>query len=256
MRLSGMAETDPVRAISTFVVGYALVDLLPMLLPETPVLVGLRVGDLADVLLVFLLVALYVRLGLQAQLWRSWGLRVLNALALVMMVQGHSIHLAANAIAGYSAGGDGDLAEVGGHTGAPGGLIYFLDEHWGHIELHLAFLIMAALFIARARPLQRGDASPPSPLTEKLGLLVATLAYGVLLAGDAVEGQTVPLMFPAAIVLCVWGLWPYLRRDLRPAGAVPISLQRRFFAASLGVTAASLLVYGLVMDGYPELTAL
>jgi len=254
--LSGMAETDPVRAISTFVVGYAVVDLVPVLLPETPVFMGLRVGDLADVLLVFLLVALYVRLGLQAELWRSWGLRVLNALALVMMVQGHSIHLAANAIAGQSAHGNGGLAEAGGYTGALSGLIYFLDEHWGHIELHLAFLVMAALFIARARSLGRDHASRGSPLSEKVGLAVATLAYGVLLAGDAVEGQTVALMFPAAIALCVWGFWPYLSVRSRPAAGSPLSLYRRFFAASLAVTAASLLVYGTVMDGYPELTAL
>lgn len=252
MRLSGLAETDPVRGLSVFVVGYALVDLLPMLLPETPVLMGLRVGDLADVPLAFLLVALYMRLGLQADLWRSWGLRGLNALALVMMVQGHGIHLAANAIGGYSARGSGGAALAGEYAGAADGLVYFLDEHWGHIELHLALLIMAALFIARARPLQREDASPGSLPIERLGLAIATLAYGVLLAGDAVEGQTVPLIFPAAIVLSIWGFWPQLSVRSRPAGASPVSLYRRFFAASLAVTATSLVVYGLVMRGFPQ----
>ncbi len=256
MRLSGFAGTDPIRGISVFVVGYALVDLVPVLLPDTPALQGLRVQDLADVLLVFLLVALYVRLGLQADLWRSWKLRGLNALALVMMVQGHAIHLAANAIAGDLGVEGGSLGDGGGHPGAPFGLIDFLDEHWGHTELHLAFLIMAALFIARARPAQDDSTVPRRSPGRRVELLVAAFVYGVLLAGDAVEGQTVPLMLPAAIALCVWGLWPYLSRGSRSAERAPVSLHRRFFAVSLGVTAASLFVFGLVMGGYPQFSAL
>lgn len=254
--MSGWVGGNPVRGICVFVVGYALVDLLPVLLPDAPVLVRLGVADLADVVLVFVLVALYVQLGLQADLWRSWSLRGLNALALVMMVQGHSIHLAANAIGRDLGLEGGGLADGGGHAVAPFGLVDFLDEHWGHVELHLAFLIVAALFIARARPVQRQESSRQSSRTEKMGLLVAALVYGVLLAGDAVEGQTVPLMLPAAIVLCVWGLWPYVSGRSRSTEAVPASVYRLFFAVSLAVTAASLVAYGLVMRGYPQFSVL
>ncbi|UCC47818.1 MAG: hypothetical protein JSV41_10065 [Gemmatimonadota bacterium] len=254
--MSGFAGTGPIKGISVFVAGYALVDLVPVLLPDTSVLQGLRVQDLADVLLVFLLVALYVRLGLQADLWRSWSLRGLNALALVMMVQGHSIHLAANAIAGDLGVEGGGLADGGAHPGASFGLIDFLDEHWGHTELHLAFLIMAALFIARSRPVRDDSAVPRGSAGGRVELLVAAFVYGVLLAGDAVEGQTVPLMLPAGIALCVWGLWPYLSGGSRSAERAPVSLHRRFFAVSLAVAAASLLVYGLVMRGYPQFSAL
>ncbi len=233
-----------VRAIAAFVAGYVAVDLLPVVLPGTPVLKGLRVRDLADLALIFVLVALYVQLGLRARLWRSAPLRAAYAAALALMVQGHSIHLAGDAIAGASG------------PGAPAWLLIdFLDEHWGHTELHLSFIILAALFIGWARSVGFSSWASAAPRVERFALAFVSLAYGVLLAGDAIEGQTVLLMFPCAIALCLWGAWPFLRRGSAKAGPGP-SLFRAFFAASFGVTAASILIYGLVNGGFPELSAL
>jgi hypothetical protein len=244
-----MSESAPsyhrhVRSIAAFVVGYALVDLLPVILPKTPVFIGLRVSDVADAVLVFALAALYVQLGLRGNLWRSGTLRATYAVALAMMVQGHAIHLAGDAISSASAPAD-----------SAWDLIYFLDERWGHIELHLSFLLVAWMFIRCASPTRADVARIPLSRTEEAALLILSLTYGVLLAGDAVEGQTWALMLPAAVLLGSWGFLPYFLNVAKSRQPV-VSLYRRFFAASFVVTAVSLIVYGVVAGGFPELSAL
>ncbi|UCC84779.1 MAG: hypothetical protein JSW46_07620 [Gemmatimonadota bacterium] len=235
----------PARGIIFFVVGYALVDLLPVILPATPVFNGLALKDLADALLIFFLIVLYVELGLRAKIFRSLRLRAAYIFALLLMVQGHAVHFAANAITGVS-----ERSDAGWR------LADFLDEHWGHIELHIAFIILAAIFIGCSRSADAAGNEPVLSRTEKAGLALVILTYGILLAGDAVEGQTVPLMLPCAIVLCAWGLWPYVRGLGNSGAPVQISLYRRFFATSFGITVIALVIYGLITGGFPELSTL
>lgn len=235
----------PARGIIFFVVGYALVDLLPVILPSAPVFRGLALKDLADALLIFLLIVLYVELGLRAKIFRSLRLRAVYIFSLLLMVQGHAVHFAANAITDASAASDEGLS-----------LANFLDEHWGHIELHAAFIALAAIFIFCGRSADAEGNEPVLSRTEKTGLALTSLTYGILLAGDAVEGQTVPLMLPCAIVLCAWGLWPYVRGWTGLGEPVQISLYRRFFATAFGITALTFLIYGLITGGFPELSTL
>ncbi len=231
------------RGIIIFAFGYALVDLLPVLLPGSVLIGELALPDAADAALIFVLVILYVELGSQANLYRSLTLRVAYTGALLVMVQGHAVHFAANAITRV------------GEPGAPGwSLAYFLDEHWGHVELHAAFLVLGGIFIGCGRSAAGDGNEVVVPRLERLALWVATLLYGLLLAGDSVEGQTVPLMLPAALLLCAWGFAPLLKGWIASGGPV-LSLYRRFFAASFGVAAAALVVYGLMMGGFPELSA-
>src|SRR3989304_726781 len=109
--------------VGAFLGVYALFDVLPIVLPKTDVVRGLRWGDLVDAPLLFLLAAAYVLLGRQAGLWRSNVRRAANAVALVVLIQGQGIHLAANAISAYL-----DPSSPGWRPA------YFLDEHWGHTE--------------------------------------------------------------------------------------------------------------------------
>ncbi|MGD2217965.1 MAG: hypothetical protein PVJ64_14505 [Gemmatimonadales bacterium] len=237
----------PARGIIFFVVGYALVDLLPVILPATPVFNGLALKDLADALLIFFLIVLYVELGLRAKIFRSLRLRAVYIFALLLMVQGHAVHFAANAITGVVAADSDDAGWA---------LADFLDEHWGHIELHVAFIALAAIFIFCGRSVDAEGNEPVLTRIEKIGLTLVTLTYGILLAGDAVEGQTVPLMLPFAIVLCGWGLWPVLKPWGNSEAPARVSLYRRFFAGSFGVTALTLLIYRLITGGFPELSTL
>ncbi len=226
------------RGIALFVLGYGLVDLLPIILPEQPGVFDLPFRDAADAALIFLLVFLYVELATHAQLLHKRWARAVFALALLLMVQGHAIHLAANAIAAASEAGSSGWS-----------LIYFLDEHWGHTELHFAYLLLAALFIGRSDPVRsRG----PLSRMENVGLWVLAAVYGLLLAGGAIEGQTVPMMLPGGVLLSAWGLWPFLTRRVKGTDRGTLAAHRRFFAASLGVTALAVAIYGLLFPGFPQ----
>ena len=217
---------SPLLGIGAFLGVYALFDVLPIILPKSDVIHGLRWGDLVDAPLAFLLVAAYVLLGLQAGLWRSNRLRVVNAVALVLLVQGHGIHLAANTISAYL-----DPSSPGWRPA------YFLDEHWGHLELQLGILLAALIFIVAAR----NNAETLSPLT-RIPLVLLACTYGLFLTADAIEGQTVPLMVPAGVTLALVGFLP--RR--------PFSVYRSFFASAFATTVLALAAYGLWHGGFPE----
>ena len=231
-----------VVGIMLFGVGYALVDVIPVILPDAPTLLGLRFGAWVDFVLVFVLVALYVRLGRDAGLWRSGKLRIAFAAAVILMVQGHSVHLAADAIAAAS-----------GREAPAWELIYFLDEYWGHSELHLSFLIMAALFIGWSSPVMRGDQNEPLSLAERTNLLLMSIVYGLLIAGDAVEGQTWWLVLPAGLVLFVWGMWPRWAAGLGNSSPTLQSVHRTFFAMSFGIAGAALIIYRLALGDFSQL---
>jgi hypothetical protein len=77
-------------------------------------------------------------------------------------------------------------------------------------------------------------------------LAALALVHGLFLAADAVEGQTVPLILPASLVLVGLGL--RLGREA--------SIYRVFFPSSFGVAAAALAIYGIAYGGYPEITFL
>lgn len=234
-----------VGRIGLFVIGYVLVDLLPVVLPDTPGLFGLRLNDLLDALFVFVLVGLYVRLGMDADLWRTPVLRAAGAIALVLLIQGHAVHLAANAI-----------VEARGLTAQARDLALFLDEHWGHTELHLAFVLLAVLFIAYGRSSDVEGAAPNPSRAERVVLYLATVIYGLVLAADAIEGQTVLLMLPAGIGLFLWAFLPRLRFAWKPGHGTRISVYSYFFAASFGLAAVALVIYGVVMRGFPEISTL
>jgi hypothetical protein len=218
---------SPPWALAAFVAAYTVFDILPISLPEADVLEGLSWGALVDAPLMFVLVAAYLLLGLHAGLWRATLPRLLGAVAMVLLVQGHGIHLAGNAIAGQT-----------GIGGQAHDTTYFLDEHWGHAELHAGILLLALLFIAGSR----GQAEPPSRAAA-LAVTALAVVYGLLLTGDAIEGQTVWLMLPTAVALSLLG-------RLRVSGA--FSWHRSFFASSLTVTAIGLASYGVWKGGFPE----
>ncbi|MEE9246929.1 MAG: hypothetical protein V3U63_12085 [Gemmatimonadota bacterium] len=234
-----------VAGVGLFVIGYVVVDLLPVVLPSSPGLFGLRLNDVLDALFVFVLVGLYVRLGMDANLWRTPVLRVAYATALILLIQGHAVHFAANAI-----------VEARGPTAQARDLAFFLDEHWGHTELHLAFILLAALFIAYGRSSDVEGPAPNLSRAERVVLYLATVTYGLILAADAIEGQTVLIMLPSGIGLFLWAFLPRLRFAWKPSRAAKISVYRYFFAASFGIAAVALVIYGVVMRGFPEISTL
>jgi hypothetical protein len=221
------AALTPARLIFVYALGFTIFDLVPIPLSDVDAFKGLSVGDLVDAPLIILPVALLFRMALDADLWRTAGLRAAVLLSLLLFTQGHAVHLAANAIAHSLAESDAGWEPA-----------YFLDEHLGHYELHVALLIFATLFIGFGHPSRL-------PRRAELALLTFTIAgYGGLQAADAIEGQTVPLVLPASVALALMGGWVVARRGSEYA---------TFFAASYAVCFLVLVVYGAVNNGWPEI---
>ena len=214
--------------IAAFLAVYALFDVLPIVLPKQDVVEGLRWGDLIDVPLVFLLVGAYVLLGLEAGLWRTTLLKLASAFSLVVLVQGHGIHMAANTISAY--------LDTSSSAWRPA---YFLDERWGHAEIHTGLILQALLFIAASRP-----TAGPARLSSAAKPVLLSLAtvYGLFLTADAIEGQSVALMLPAGVVLASIG---FAKRG-------DSSLYRIFFASAFAVAVLALAAYWLWHGGFPE----
>jgi hypothetical protein len=142
--------------------------------------------------------------------------------AALLYVDGHGIHLSANAITGaHPTGEAGDRAE-------------FWDERFGHIEWHLGWfgLMLAFCLAERARP-----GPPPGRATTA----VAVAALGFTLFTSTVEGQTWPLMLAAGAAFVAWAA--VARRPLLARCAAAFAL-------------AALLVGGwaLWQGGVPEFT--
>ncbi len=226
-RRPGLPVFSAPQLIFAYALAFAIFDLVPIALSDAHVFQGLTWGDLVDAPLILLLAALLLRLAQDADLLSSTALRAGVLVALLLLIQGHAIHLAANAIAHSLTEADAAWEPA-----------YFLDEHWGHYELHIALLSLALLFICFARASQASGAAG-TPL-----LAVSIAGYGALQAAGAIEGQTVPLVLPAALALAL-------------AGAVVTSRRPNdyttFFAASYALCALLLVIYGALNKGWPEI---
>lgn len=132
-----------------------------------------QVADLVDLLLPYAVVAT----GAVALLGVPRGPRIAGVVGLVLYVQGHGIHLAANSIAERQ---DSPTA-------------FFWDELAGHAIWYAGlYLLLGALLVGRAVPTR------PGPVR-----LVLSAAVGVTFATNALGGHAVPLAVGACLALGV-----------------------------------------------------
>jgi hypothetical protein len=115
------------------------------------------------------------------------GAVALGLAALVLYVDGHGIHLAANAIGHEDAGAAEEETRE------------FWDERWGHIEWHLGWIgLLAALCVAdrtRTSALRTGT---------RATLLAAAVVTGWTLFTSTVEGRDWWLVLGAAPLFVGW----------------------------------------------------
>ena len=142
--------------------------------------------------------------------------------AALAYVDGHGIHLAANAINGADP------------TGEAGRRAELWDERIGHIEWHSGWfgLLLAFCLAERARPGRALSAAASA---------VAVAALGFTLFSNSVEGQTWPLMLAAGGGFVAW------------AATVRRALLTRC-AASFALAAALVAAWALWQRGVPEFT--
>jgi hypothetical protein len=149
------------------------------------------------------------------------GLLVVAAAAAIAYVDGHGIHLGANAVSNA------------GPTGAAADEAHFWDEIWGHIEWHAGFFVLLGALCAADRRARAGA----------VPLALAAALLGFTLFTNTVEGGDWWLALLASAAFVPWAA-------VRPT---PI---RVAVAAAFGLCAAGIGVWAAWHGGVPQFTEL
>jgi hypothetical protein len=211
---------------------------------------GVTLGDAIETAGVFVVLALFARVGRLAAGGFVGGAALLTGFAAAAYALGHGAHVAANSIH--------DLAERSG-AGDPTGLLDFWDERVGHYAVESGRVLFAIGLLARPAdglggPMAAGRdraSSGSAPATRRAmpALLVALggAAYGFTTFASAVEGQTVPLVLPFYAIAAV--LVVVLARAGRGEPWI-----RFFFGAAAATALLFFLIWGIWQHGFPEFT--
>ena len=188
-------------------------------------------ADVLDILTPLVLIPIYwLLLTDSGRIPRSLPV-VLTFLALgALWTEGQGMHLSANSISNLLGGGSTDV-----HV-----LVHFYDEVLSHYVWHIAIVGLSILLVA----VRANGQSTAAPIHWSLVIPSAVL-YGFTYFAAINEGGTVPLGFPAAIVIPL-ALLLTRRADLRSKNLVAF-----FF---LGYILAVLLFTGwfAYWGGFPE----
>lgn len=151
---------------------------------------------------------------------------------------GHGMHLAANSINNLIEGLS--KTQVIDITGTDiYALTYFLDEHLSHYAWHTGILGLTALLIYREWR------APARIATVWWATLLGGLVYGFTYFSIVLEGQTVPLGLPFAVVISLLGLfWARRKLTQRPLLA--------FFLVALVVATLLFAGWRLYWGGLPQ----
>jgi hypothetical protein len=149
-------------------------------------------ADVVDLLTPLVLIPLYWLLFVVAGRRSGAGWTIVFLIFAAVWVEGHGIHLAANAI--------GHLLK--GRTGSALDLTEFWDETFSHYLWHGATLALSGLILVSAA---RSE-STPSGLDWMAIAAAVIYGFALFLIGD--EGGTAPLMvaFAAAFIVAAWSV--------------------------------------------------
>jgi len=167
-------------------------------------------------------------------------LSVLSLLALgaLAYVDGHGMHLATNALGRLVYASQDQVVS---------GAVYFFDETLSHILNDSGVILISLGLLLWARRL------PVFSLSRKeLGwLLAGGLLFGFTFFANGVEGQTVPLTLPAAVLLLLFSLYTWLgARRLKRKNPVVL-----FFMTSFSLALILFLIWQILYPGLTEFSA-
>ncbi|MCI0691276.1 hypothetical protein L0337_04625 [candidate division KSB1 bacterium] len=155
--------------------------------------------------------------------------------ASIFYVNGQGMNLSANAIARHL---------VGMEKTPLYWLDYFFDEKVGHIFWHSGMLGISISFLLLAANLQTIPTSWPA--------LAGAPFYSFAYFTDAVEGQTVALLFPSAILI-LGGILLHLKKQPNSLKQNPVML---FFLVGYVIAVALFLIWWIWQGGFPQFSEL
>jgi hypothetical protein len=172
----------------------------------------------------------------------SWSFKwsvVVIVLGLIFYVEGHGLHLSANAIDRLLGG----MEDTALHQS-----VYIYDEVISHFVWDSGVLIIAAgLTLAGARV-----HFPRLSWAQLVFLGCGAAFFGFSYTVNAIEGQTVVLTFPAAVLMILICLWIY-RKGWRRREHNAVAL---FFLLGFLLSALLLAYWGITHPGFPEFSEL
>ena len=234
------------RWLFIYVFCYALFHIVPAFL-EIDIHNRFTAGDLFDLFTPFLFVsALYklyavlrrsVVIGSDSRL--SGYVKIILVLGSVSFIEGHGMHLSANAIARHL---------IPDQNSPLFTLDYFFDEVLGHLLWDSGIVLMSIGIMALGFNL-------PGNQERRQNLALTTifsLLYGFTYFVNAVEGQTVMFTFPLAIIISSIVWWLRYRKSLN-FFANPVLLM---FAFAYLFAVILFFVWGAWHRGFPQFSEL
>jgi hypothetical protein len=164
---------------------------------------------------------------------------VVFILGLIAYVEGHGIHLSANAIDRLLHGQEGTSLYQA---------VYLFDEVISHYIWDGGVLIIAAGLILAGVKLRFPRLSP----VQWVYLAGGACFFGFSYAVNGIEGQTVPLTLPAAVLMVIVCFWIY-RKSRRERSYNAVAL---FFLLGFLLSVLLFAYWGIVHAGFPEFSAL
>ena len=192
-------------------------------------------ADVVDIATPLVLMPLYWVLFTDAgRVYRALPLALAFAVLAALWVEGQGMHLSANSISNLLGTGTTDV-----HT-----LVHFYDEVLSHYLWGLGIISMSALLLAAPY----GDpVSAPAP--SWVIIVPAAALYGFTYFALIVEGGTVPLGLPAAVLVVVW-LLVRKRNDIKTMNLIG------FFFVAYAIALLLFAVWFARWGGFPQFSQL
>ena len=163
--------------------------------------------------------------------------RILMILGIIYFIEGHGMHLSANAITRHLVGQEGSPLFS---------LTYFFDEILGHLLWDCGFVMISISFLMMAST----DRTERPTLSWSL-IIVSSILYGFAYFCVAVEGQTVLVALPVSVLIPAVA-WLLIRLRRIP-GKHPVIV---FFVFSY-IFSLSLFIYWFIRNnGFPQFSEL
>ncbi len=224
-----------------FAFAYAFMHVVPAFLTHD-LKNRLTTGDLLSFFTPFAVIPLVwklyfvIRANLQAASDRTIKLTtVILFFSSIFYINGQGMNLSANAITRHLAGMEKTPLFW---------LAYFFDEKIGHIFWHSGILGISISFLLLAANLQTIPTSWPT--------LAGAPFYSFAYFTDAVEGQTVVLLFPSAFLI-LGGIMLHLKKQPNSLKRNPVML---FFLIGYVFAVALFLIWWIWQGGFPQFSEL
>jgi len=220
---------------------YAFMHIMPAFLPHD-IKNRLTTGDLLNFFTPFVVIPVVwkiyfiLRQNLRAvseqKIRAAWILLLFSS---ILYVNGQGMNLSANAIARHL----DDMKDTPIFW-----LDYFFDETMGHIFWHSSMIGISLGFLFLAAKLK--------PVTTRWQTFAGAACYSFAYFTDAVEGQTVPLLFPSAVLILVWILF-YQKKPTRSFTENPVML---FFLFGYAMAVMLFLIWWIWQGSFPQFSEL